>query len=100
MEGFSSEGTDSFTFYYADWCPHCKTVKPVFQKWSEQKSISVGSKTVFLNMVEADQNPEQIKKMNVKGFPTFMLQRANGSTQEFDGDRTPDGWKSWLEANL
>jgi thiol-disulfide isomerase/thioredoxin len=24
------EGTNSFTLYYAEWCPHCKAVKPVF----------------------------------------------------------------------
>lgn len=102
-EGFAAgptAGADSFTFYYADWCPHCKSVKPVFKQWSEKKSMTVGSKTVFLNMVEADQNPEVIKANNVKGFPTFILARADGSTKEFDGDRTPAGWQSWLEANL
>jgi protein disulfide-isomerase A1 len=101
FEGFGSgSGTDSFTLYYADWCPHCKAVKPVFQSWSEQKSITVKSKTVFLNMVEADTQPDVVAKNNVKGFPTFMLQRADGSTKEFNGERTPEGWKSWLEANL
>lgn len=97
-EGYA--GADSFTFYYADWCPHCKSVKPVFQEWSASKSVTVGSKTVMLNMVEADQDPEAIKAKNVKGFPTFLLERADGSTKEFDGERTPAGWKSWLEANL
>lgn len=100
FEGFSGSGTDTFTLYYADWCPHCKAVKPVFQSWSEQKSISVKSKTVFLQMVEADTQPDVVAKNNVKGFPTFMLQRADGTTKEFNGERTPEGWKSWLEANL
>lgn len=100
FEGFSGSGTDTFTLYYADWCPHCKAVKPVFQSWSEQKSISVKSKTVFLKMVEADTQPDVVAKNNVKGFPTFMLQRADGTTKEFNGERTPEGWKSWLEANL
>jgi len=100
FEGFSGGGTDTFTLYYADWCPHCKTVKPIFQEWSAQKSLAVKSKTVFLQMVEADAQPDVVAKNNVKGFPTFMLQRADGSTKEFNGERTPDGWKSWLEANL
>ena len=100
FEGFSGSGTDTFTLYYADWCPHCKAVKPVFEKWSAEKTITVNSKTVFLEMVEADAQPDVVAKNNVKGFPTLMLQRADGSTKEFSGERTPEGWKSWLEANL
>jgi thiol-disulfide isomerase/thioredoxin len=97
-DGF--ESAPSFTMYYADWCPHCKTIKPVFKDWSSSGSMTVGGKTVFLDMVEADSNPEKMKGVPVKGYPTFLLQTANGQYKEFDGDRTPEGWKSWLASNL
>ena len=47
--GFESfESAPTFTMYYADWCPHCKTLKPVFKDWSKKGSVVVGGKTVFV----------------------------------------------------
>jgi thiol-disulfide isomerase/thioredoxin len=95
-EGF--ESAPSFTMYYADWCPHCKTLKPVFKDWSKKGSIVVGGKTIFLDMVEVDTNPEKVKGKPVKGYPTILLEK-NGKFTEFEGDRTPAGWESWLAKN-
>ena len=97
--GFTG-GSDSFTLYYADWCGHCKKVKPVFQQWSKNGTVDIGGKTVFVTMVEADGNPSKVSAAGVKGFPTFMLQTADGKTKEFDGERSPAGWESWLKQNL
>ena len=96
-EGF--ESAPSFTMYYADWCPHCKTLKPVFKDWSKKGSVVVGGKTVFVEMVEVDTNPEKVKGKPVKGYPTILLEK-DGKFTEFDGDRTPAGWESWLAQNL
>ncbi len=98
IDGFAS-GVDTFTLYYADWCPHCQAVKPAFKSWSAKGSTTVGGKTVFLNMVEADTNPEKLKGKPVKGYPTFLLEKADGSFKEFDGERTPSGWTEWLAQN-
>jgi len=97
-EGFS--GGASFTLYYADWCPHCKSIKPVFSEWSSKKTMEVNGKTVSLEMVEADTDKAKVQAANVKGFPTFMLKKADGTSVEFSGDRSPSGWESWLSQNL
>ena len=97
-EGF--EGADTFTLYYAKWCPHCKTIAPVFKDFSKDGSVNVNGKTVFLTMVEADEDADKMKGKPVKGFPTFLLEKANGQNVEFDGERNPEGWKSWLAKNL
>ena len=97
-EGFG--GADSLTMYYADWCPHCKTIKPVFREYSKSGVVTINEKQVFLSMVEVEQEPEKAKGKPVRGFPTFLLERANGEFKEFDGDRSPEGWTSWLKANL
>lgn len=100
QEGFQgSAGADTFTLYYADWCPHCKTVKPIFAEYIKKGSMQVNGKTVFLTMVETDSNPEKMKGKPVKGFPTFLLEKADGSFKEFDGERTPAGWTRFLEEN-
>jgi len=99
--GFESfEGADTFTLHYAKWCPHCKTIAPVFKDFSKDGSVNVGGKTVFLTMVEADEDADKMKGKPVKGFPTILLEKANGQSVEFDGERTPEGWKSWRSKNL
>lgn len=97
-EGFADgAAAPTFTMYYADWCPHCKTVKPAFKEFSKDGSVTVKGKTVFVSMVEEKEIKSDVK---VKGFPTFVLKKADGSTLESDADRTPDGWKEWLAANV
>ena len=97
-EGFQ-EGATNFTLYYADWCPHCKTIKPAFQDWSKKGSMEINGKTVFLNMVEADTNPEKLKGKPVKGYPTFLLEK-DGKFVEFSGERSRAGWEAWLKENV
>jgi hypothetical protein len=97
-EGFDGAANHSFTLYYADWCPHCKSVAPVFKDWMKQSPMTVNGKSVTLNMVEASAN--QDKSVPVKGFPTFLLKTPDGQYKEFQGDRAPAGWESWLKSNL
>lgn len=100
LDGFKGSGADSFTLYYAEWCPHCKTIKPVFKKWSDAGTVSINGKTVFVSMVEVEKEPEKAKGKPVKGFPTFLLETGDGQFKEFDGDRSPAGWEAWLSKNL
>ena len=46
--------------------------------------------------MEADTNPDEISKAGVKGFPTMMLAKPDGTTVEYKGDRTPSAWEQWL----
>ena len=98
-EGFEGGAGPSFTFYYADWCPHCKPVKPVFTQFMSENSnsLTVNGTPVMLKMVESANVPASSP---VKGYPTFIYTDANGKTKECDAPRTPDGWTSWLKANL
>jgi thiol-disulfide isomerase/thioredoxin len=98
-EAFSS-GQDTFTLYYADWCPHCKAVKPVFSEWSSSGTVMVQNKTVVTKMVEADTSPDLVSKAGVKGFPTMILTKADGTSVEYKGDRSVSGWEEWLSSNL
>ena len=65
---------NTFTMYYADWCPHCKSVKPEFNEFSNRGSIEVGGKKCQIMMVDAGKNPDATKGKPVKGFPTFLLE--------------------------
>jgi thiol-disulfide isomerase/thioredoxin len=102
-EGFANDiagAADTFTLYYADWCPHCKTIKPAFKDWSKNGFVTAAGKNVKVRMVEQGENPEEVTAQGVKGFPTFILKTAGGKSVEFQGDRTPDGYLKFLEEQL
>ena len=106
LEGFqsgSASGVDTFTLFYADWCPHCKDVKPIFKSWGADKgSVQVNGKTVFVKMVESSEPnaKEQMEAAGVKGFPSIMFFKADGKKMEYQGDRSPSGWESFLKENV
>jgi thiol-disulfide isomerase/thioredoxin len=90
-DGFESGST--FTLYYAEWCPHCKTVKPAFESWmSSQKLVNA-------QMLEADRDSSKVQAAGVKGFPTFQLTKEDGSVVECNA-RDAAGWDSFLKANM
>jgi thiol-disulfide isomerase/thioredoxin len=100
-QGFQNPSEDTFTMFYADWCPHCKTAKPDFKNWMDQGPVKVGSKSVKLRMVEqgADKAGE-MKKKKVQGFPTFLLETTDGQVVEHKGSRSTEGYLKFLNATL
>ena len=102
-EGFTNDiagAADTFTLYYAEWCPHCKTVKPAFAEWSKNGFVTAAGRNVKVRMVEQSENPEEIASKGIKGIPTFLLETADGKKVEFQGDRTTDEYLKFLEEQL
>jgi thiol-disulfide isomerase/thioredoxin len=95
-EGFASAGdagANTLTLYYADWCPHCKTVKPAFESWMSKQTM------VTAKMYEADKDSAAVQAAGVKGFPTFQLTKEDGSVVETSA-RDPAGWEAFLKENM
>jgi thiol-disulfide isomerase/thioredoxin len=102
-EGFvdtPNKGADTFTMYYADWCPHCKAVKPAFQDWAKNGFVSIAGRNIKVQAIQPEKEPEKVQGKEIKGYPTFILETAEGKTVEYQGDRTPDGYMQFLEENL
>lgn len=99
--GFQNPSEDTFTMFYADWCPHCKTAKPDFKSWMDNGPVKVGNKSVTLRMVEqsADKAGE-MKKKKVQGFPTFLLETTDGQVVEYKGERSTDGYLKFINATF
>ena len=91
---------NTFTLYYADWCPHCQTVKPEFTELVNKGAIEVGGKKCEIRMIDAAKNPEAAKGKPVRGFPTFLLETTDGKVVEYQGERNTDGWMSFINQNL
>jgi thiol-disulfide isomerase/thioredoxin len=99
-ESFQSGEVPAFVMYYADWCPHCKAAKPAFSDLVNQSPLTVGSAKCSIRMISSDENPEVMKEKGIKGFPTFMLETADGENVEYQGPRTTDGWLAFLNEKL
>ena len=100
-EGFADSGADIFTMYYADWCPHCQSIKPAFQEWAKNGFVSIAGRNVKVEMVQPEKEPEKMKAgVEVKGYPSFILFTADGKNVEYKGDRSVPGFMKFLEESL
>jgi len=78
-EGFdSSSKTAQLMFFYADWCPHCKTAKPIMEDLkSEYNNKQINGYRIIFTDIDCSQETPEIErlmnKFNVEGFPTIKL---------------------------
>ena len=77
-------------FVYADWCSHCKVMKPIMQKVAQ----ILGS-VVPVYAVNSDEYPQYMKAWSVKGFPTILFADA-GEVYTYEGDRSADAISSFV----
>ena len=94
----SGSGSDEPTFvmFYADWCGHCKSTKPEFQKLINSYK---GKTKIMLINAEDPQHTELVKEQNIKGFPTirFYPKGLKGSNfSEYAGDRTASAFNEYV----
>jgi thiol-disulfide isomerase/thioredoxin len=65
-------------FFYTEWCPHCKTAKPI---WADFKSQMNGNTVNGVSLqfieVDCDKDAATSDKFNVKGYPTIKLMKGN-----------------------
>lgn len=103
--GFQNPGgaaENTFTMYYADWCPHCQAAKPEFKALVDKGYVGEGSKRCAIKMVGLEENPEGVKKAPkpINGFPSFLLQTAGGQVYEYSGSRDTDGYLKFINEKL
>lgn len=94
-EGFAGS-SKSVIVCKADWCGHCKQAAPEFSKLMAASPITLndGSK-VTVKVLDADQNKDEIKAYNIKGYPTILIGDGSNMT-EYPGPRTFDGVVEFL----
>jgi protein disulfide-isomerase-like protein len=84
--------------FKTEWCGHCKTTKPEYEKATSAlngKKNSSG-KTIRFEKVDCDENKELGKEFGVSGYPTIKILNDDGSQDDYDGARSFEGLKKYL----
>lgn len=100
----TSTSSAEILFFYADWCPHCKTAKPIWNELKteyENKTIN-GYKIIFTEVNCSEETTEVDKMMNqynVEGYPTIKLLK-DGQVIEYDAKPSKDTLVKFLNTVL
>jgi len=73
-----------FVLFYAEWCGHCKAIKPHWNKLA--KHFNDGN-VMRIAQLEADQNRKMAEKFKIKGFPTLYMVNKNRKFIQYKGPR-------------
>ena len=90
--------------FYAPWCGHCKTFKPIFEDAMSQldgkKSgkSEISGKTIRFAKINCDEeeNKPLAKKYDIGGYPTVKILKDDGTNIEYDGERSLKGMRKFL----
>ena len=103
----TSEGngkTAELMLFSANWCPHCKTAKPVWNELStdyEDKMIN-GYRIIFTSVDCSEESGEVerlMDKYKVEGFPTIKLIK-DGQVFDFDAKPSRPALEQFLTSYL
>merc|ERR1712039_628146 len=85
---------DVLVEFYAPWCGHCKKLEPVYREVAKRLE---GVASIVIAKIDATSN--DVAGVDVEGFPTIKLWRADNKADplDYDGDRDVDSFLAWLE---
>jgi len=98
-EGFEVESNKfdpgsgtKLVMFYADWCGHCKKLKPVWDEAAEEVNKDE-TKMIRVNCGnDTPSDKKLMKQYNIAGYPT-IIKFVNGKPSEYQGDRDADSFK-------
>jgi protein disulfide-isomerase A6 len=99
-QGFQNPNQNTFTMYYADWCGHCKKIKPEFEKFMKSGPINVNGKSCQIRMISPEKEPDAAAGKPIRGFPTFLMETTDGQMVEYKGDRSTQGFLEFINKSL
>ncbi|ADO67413.1 putative protein disulfide isomerase [Cafeteria roenbergensis virus] len=80
----------TLTFIKAEWCGHCKNFTPI---WDE---LPKHLNNINFKVLDSDTNKEEIKKYNIKGYPSIFLE-VNNNIISYEGGRTIEKIKEFVK---
>lgn len=96
--------TAELMFFFADWCPHCKSAKPIWNnlKTEYETKLVHGYRIIFTEVDCSEETPEVEKLMNqysIEGYPTIKLLK-DGQVIEYDAKPSKENLEKFLSTVL
>ena len=85
-----------FVLYYVNWCPHCRDVKPEWDKLEQDNDLN----NIVIKKINCEENEKITEEKNIEGFPTIQLEYTNGKVKAYEGERTYRGFKEFLNEQI
>ena len=92
IEGFNNN--PQLTFFYAEWCGHCKKMLPEWEDF-EKKYPSNCKKYESKEISD-----EMSKKYEINGYPTIVLIQNNEKIKDYTGERNSSSFANFLNEYL
>ena len=93
-------GSKRFCLIHMDGCGHCERLMPDWLKLEKENNANnTGIVMQAINM-KTSEGKKLVDENNISGFPTMLLLDSNGKKiKAYEGDRTIEGLKSFIENN-
>ena len=93
-----AQGECVVALFYADWCGHCQSFKPEFEKAMEKLNGQTDNKGNKLRLIKLDCDVEKAlaKEYDVSGYPTVKILYDDGTVSEYGGERSYEGLRKYL----
>lgn len=92
-ENLDNINSSELTYYYMEQCGHCKRFTPEWENFSKKYS---SNKNLNCSKIEAKNVDSSVE---IKGYPTVILYKPDGTKIVFDGERNENGLISFLSEN-
>lgn len=96
--------TAELMFFFADWCPHCKAAKPIWNDLkSEYDNKTINGYRVLFIEVDCSEETAEVEKLmnqyNIEGYPTIKLIK-DGQVIEYDAKPSSETLTKFLNTVL
>jgi thiol-disulfide isomerase/thioredoxin len=87
-------------FFYADWCPHCKAAKPIWNDLkAEYENKTINGYQVTFTEVDCSEETTEVEQLmnqyNIEGYPTIKLLK-DGQIIEYDAKPSKETLTTFL----
>ena len=98
MENFESSVTakNAIVKFYQPWCGHCKSMKPDYDRLSDEYRTS---ENVLIADVNCGDEDALCEANDVRGYPTIKYY-LNGQEDAYEGGRSYDDLKQFVQDKL
>ena len=86
--------------YYAEWCGHCKTMKPEWHKVVSNLSNSKTSNKINVAEIESEHIGKLLNKPDIEGFPTIKMYNNGKAVANFKDERVASKIEEFANNNI